>query len=269
MASVEEHYERLLARHYTWSRGDFDSKVREYAGVLERFGGPFRTGAKALDLGAGSGFQSAALADLGLRVLSVDLSGALVRELRERTRGREVRAVLDDMRDAGAYAAEGPFALAVCMGDTLTHLGSFDEVSALVGDVYGVLEGGGRLILEFRDYTAELEGVDRAIPVRLDEDGIMLAFLEYEPAHVNVHDVIFLKDAGGRLFRAKERLQKAPYRHRKGRRIVGACRVSYRRSPRSEGLLGGHRPGLATRRACIRHEGVRPPLPAFVPRSVW
>lgn len=107
-----------------------------------------------------------------------------------------MRTVLGDMRDAGAYAAEGPFAVAVCMGDTLTHLGSFDEVSTLVGHVHDVLEEGGRLVLEFRDYAAELEGVDRAIPVRLDEDRIMITFLEYEPLHVNVHDVVFLKQAG-------------------------------------------------------------------------
>ena len=51
--------------------------------------------------------------------------------------------------------------------------------------------------MEFRDYTVELEGVDRAIPVRLDEDRIMITFLEYEPLHVNVHDVVFLKHANG------------------------------------------------------------------------
>ena len=129
-------------------------------------------------------------------MVSLDSSEALLRELRERTPGREVRTVLGDMRGAGAYAAEAPFAAAVCMGDTLTHLGSLDEVSALIGDVHGVLEGGGRLVLEFRDYAAELQGVDRAIPVRLDEDRIIITFLEYEALHVNVHDVMFLKQAG-------------------------------------------------------------------------
>ena len=33
--------------------------------------------------------------------------------------------------------------------------------------------------------------------VRLDEGRIMVTFLEYEPLHVNVHDVVFLKKAGG------------------------------------------------------------------------
>ncbi|HEV8044510.1 MAG TPA: methyltransferase domain-containing protein [Rubrobacter sp.] len=197
MASVEEHYEKLLAQHYTWTRGGFDSSVREYRRVLEGLGLSARPGGKALDLGAGSGFQTAALAGLGFRVVSLDSSEALLRELRQRMEGREVRTVLGDLRDAGAYATEGPFGAAVCMGDTLAHLGSFDEVSTLVGNVHGVLEAGGRLVLEFRDYTAELDGVDRAIPVRLDEDRIMVTFLEYEPLHVNVHDVVFLKHEDG------------------------------------------------------------------------
>lgn len=39
--------------------------------------------------------------------------------------------------------------------------------------------------------------MDRATPGRLDEDKIMITFLEYEPLHLSVHDVVFLKYAGG------------------------------------------------------------------------
>ena len=39
--------------------------------------------------------------------------------------------------------------------------------------------------------------MDRAIPGWLDEDKIMITFLEYEPLHLSVHDVVFLKYAGG------------------------------------------------------------------------
>jgi hypothetical protein len=38
--------------------------------------------------------------------------------------------------------------------------------------------------------------VDRATLGRLDEDKIMITFLEYEPLHLSVHDVVFLKFAG-------------------------------------------------------------------------
>jgi hypothetical protein len=117
VASAEGHYEKLLAQHYTWMRGNFDAKVREYGKVLEGLGLSTDRGGKALYLGAGSGIRTVALADLGFRVVSLDSSEALLRELRGRTSGHEVRTVLADMRDAEAYAAEGPFEVAVCMGD--------------------------------------------------------------------------------------------------------------------------------------------------------
>jgi hypothetical protein len=56
MVSVEEHYKKLLAHYYTWTRGGFDSGAREYKRVIEELGSSSGRGAQALDLGAGSGF---------------------------------------------------------------------------------------------------------------------------------------------------------------------------------------------------------------------
>src|SRR3712207_2718388 len=170
-------------------RGDFGPRMREYRGFFERAGISPRHGGRALDLGAGSGFQSLALAELGFEVLAVDSSEVLLRELRDRSGGRGVRPVLGDMREPRAYADEGPFELAVCMGDTLPHLRSHVEVAELFADVREALEDGGTLILEFRDDAVEPQGADRAIPVRMEEDRIMAAFLEYEAERVNVHDL--------------------------------------------------------------------------------
>lgn len=195
--SVEDHYEKLLARHYTWMHGDYDSKVREYQFLFEQASIVPRSGGKALDLGSGSGFQSLALADLGFEVLSVDTSETLLQELRDRIGGRVIRSVLGDMREPGTYATEGPFEVAVCMGDTLSHLQSYSEVETLFGDVLGVLEREGALVLEFRDAMRELEGVDRAIPLRMSDERIMATFLEYEADRINVHDMIFVRGADG------------------------------------------------------------------------
>ncbi len=197
LGSVEEHYENLLAPRYTWMRGDFGQRVREYLSFFERAGVSPRSSGKALDLGAGSGFQSLALAELGFEVLAVDTSEALLEELRSWAGERRIRPVLGDMRNPRAYAGKGPFETAVCMGDTLPHLRSHEEVEALFGGVRGALEGVGNLILEFRDYVSELKGVDRVIPVRLNDERIMATFLEYEKERVNVHDLVFEKGADG------------------------------------------------------------------------
>jgi SAM-dependent methyltransferase len=197
MASVEEHYEALLAHHYTWMRGDFDSRVREYRALFENSGVSPQKGGKALDLGCGSGFQSVALAEMGFEVVGVDSSESLLRELRSRATNLPIHPVLGDMREAGLYTEYGPFEVAACMGDTITHLRSKEEVSSLIRDAHDHLEEGGHFFLQFRDLTRELEGVDRAIPVRSDDDRIMTTFLEYEAEHVNVHDMIFAREPSG------------------------------------------------------------------------
>lgn len=196
VASVEEHYEGLLAHHYTWMYGDYDAKVRENRSLFEEFGISPQKGGKALDLGCGSGFQSVALAQLGFKVTSVDSSETLLRELSERT-NLAIRPMLGDMRDPRTYADGSPFEVVVCMGDTLTHLRSRGEVSTVIRDVYDTLEEGGHLILQFRDLTTELKGAERAIPVKTDDERIMATFLEYEYEYVNVHDMIFVKEASG------------------------------------------------------------------------
>ena len=197
MASVRQHYDNFLAEHYSWMFGDFHAKVQENEDFFKLNGIEPRSGGKALDLGCGSGFQSIALAKLGFRVLAIDMCKTLLNELRNRSAGRDIVAVQGDILDYGMYADEGPFEVAVCMGDTLTHLQKAQEVSTLFANIYPLLEHGGRLALSFRDLTAELKGVDRIIPVRSEDDKIMATFLEYEETRVNVHDIVFVKGDSG------------------------------------------------------------------------
>jgi len=197
VASVRKHYDNFLAEHYSWMFGDFNAKVQENKDFFKLTGIEPRSGGKALDLGCGSGFQSIALAKLGFRVLAVDICETLLNELRNRSAGRDINAVQGDLLDYSIYADKGPFEVAVCMGDTLTHLQKTREISALFANIYSLLEQGGRFALSFRDLTAELKGIDRIIPVRSDDDKIMATFLEYEATQVNVHDIVFVKGDSG------------------------------------------------------------------------
>ena len=91
MNSVADHYERLLAERYVWMSGpSFDGKVDEQRSLLQRFGIGNGSGAPALDLGCGPGFQAIALADLGFRVAAIDSSEKLLAELHRRKGNRQV-----------------------------------------------------------------------------------------------------------------------------------------------------------------------------------
>ncbi|WP_437807315.1 class I SAM-dependent methyltransferase [Sorangium sp. So ce1078] len=189
MTTVAEHYDKLLAEHYSRMFGDHDAKVAEQRALLERLGLRPEGASGAIDLGCGSGFQSLALAQLGFTVTAVDTSDKLLAELASRRGQLAVDVVRADLLEALERPGP-PFALAVCMGDTLPHLGSKADVERMFAGCARRLEPGGRLALTFRDLTRELEGVDRFIPVHDSADVIMTCFLEYEPDTVKVHDLV-------------------------------------------------------------------------------
>jgi SAM-dependent methyltransferase len=197
---VANHYETLLAEHYTWMFGaSFDQKVSEQRALLESLGvsaTPAGLTGVALDLGCGSGFQSVALADLGFRqVIAVDTSGKLLAELEAHRSERPIRILLADLSALQDFAKPESADLIACMGDTLTHLPGKGEVSKLFADSYRALIPGGTIVLTFRDLTQPASGLDRFIPVRSDADKIMTCFLEYEsPETVVVHDLIYVRN---------------------------------------------------------------------------
>ena len=192
MVSVEEHYENLLAPYYTWISGGFDLKIAENRNFFRHHGiRPLGSGT-AVDLGAGSGFQSIALAESGFKVIALDLSSRLLTELEEKARNLPITTVRDDLLNFRKHSPEG-IELIVCMGDTLCHLKSREEVQHLLENTYSSLATEGGLILSFRDLTDALTGLDRIIPVRSDADCIFTCFLEYETTHVKVHDIIYEK----------------------------------------------------------------------------
>jgi len=199
MSAVTDHYERLLAAHYSWMRGDFAAAVADQRALLERLGVAPGVGGRALDLGCGPGAQSIALADLGYAVTAVDTSPALLNELERRGGDRPITTVLADLRRLTDFAA-GDLDVIVCMGDTLTHLETLSDVTRLCGAVYHLLAPGGIFVTTFRDLSEPLTGLDRFIPVRQDADRIMLCFLEYHERQADtviVHDLLYDNRDGG------------------------------------------------------------------------
>ena len=195
MSTASEHYENLLAHHYSWMfNQSFEEKVAEQRKILDEVLPGQETAERgfAIDLGAGPGFQSIALAELGFsRILAVDTSEILLKELETHRKSRPVQTLNADIRDLKNIATPGQANVILCMGDTLTHLPSKADVDQLFLCAYDVLTPGGSLVLTFRDLTTDLHGLDRFLPIRSETDKIMTCFLEFEsPDSVRVHDLI-------------------------------------------------------------------------------
>jgi len=189
-ARVEEHYRSLLAVRYTWMMGGLESCLASARELLESAGALEAGGGTALDLGCGPGFHARALAASGMRVIAVDNSEALLRELAEVCAGLDVVPVRAELSDLERYASYGPFSLILCVGDTLTHLRSLYAVDELIDDLSRSLAPGGLLMLEFREQPKDLSGQDAVLTLRAERDRIMQCVLHFEPECVWVTDVV-------------------------------------------------------------------------------
>jgi SAM-dependent methyltransferase len=196
--AVEQHYARLLARNYSWMSGQsVEEKAAEQLVLLRGLGVGPRLAGLAVDLGSGPGYQSFALADLGARrVLAVDTSRALLDELRACAGERPVEPVLGDIRSLPDLVDPGSVETLVCMGDTLPHLPDRAGVRRLFADAFVALQPGGQLVLTFRDLSRELEGLDRILPIRADDERIMICILYFGPKRVTVTDVVHRRENG-------------------------------------------------------------------------
>ena len=192
MASVKEHYDKLLAPYYSWICGGCELKFEENRIFFQSLGIRPALSGVAVDLGAGSGFQSIPLSQAGFKVFAIDLSHDLLTELKSHAEGLSIVTIEDNLLNFNEHIPQD-IELIVCMGDTITHLQTHDQVQILLEDAAEVIEDNGHLILGFRDLTTELKNLDRFIAVRSDSKNIFTCFLEYEKKHVKVHDVIHEK----------------------------------------------------------------------------
>jgi 2-polyprenyl-3-methyl-5-hydroxy-6-metoxy-1,4-benzoquinol methylase len=189
MASVKEHYDNLLAPYYSWICGGSELKFEENQKFFQSHGIRPALSGVAVDLGAGSGFQSVPLSQAGFKVIAIDLSHDLLMELNAHAEGLSIVPIEDNLLKFTDHIPRN-IELIVCMGDTLTHLQTLEEVQILLEDACQALEDNGHLILGFRDLTNELKNLDRFIMVRSGSKKIFTCFLEYEKNHVIVNDII-------------------------------------------------------------------------------
>ncbi len=193
--AVQDHYDTLLARNYVWMTGGWDRNIAHYQRFFSDHA--IRPAGKgiALDLGAGCGFGSIALAGAGFRVFSVDLSQPMLDILKLAATNLPVITVHADILNFLAGCREEPELIA-CMGDTLTHLPDTGSVKRLVHLCSRTLQNGGTFIISFRDYSQEPAGSTAVIPVQRDPDRIFLCRLNYQDDLVRVTDILYSRTSG-------------------------------------------------------------------------
>ena len=195
MATVEAHYHDVLSGIYSWMSGGFDVQIAKNRSFFENHHIRPEGSSIAIDLGAGCGFQSIPLAEIGYSVTAIDLDDNLLHELKANDATGTVTVERDDMINFDSHVT-GHSELIVCMTDTLLHLESKNSVRDLFNKVNDHLVPSGRFVITFRDLSNPLEDLDRFIPMKQDESTIFTCFLEYEADTVKVHDLVYSNTNG-------------------------------------------------------------------------
>lgn len=193
--STIQHYNDHLAHFYSWMAGDFDSRSADQQSFFESNKILPAGSGLAIDLGAGHGFQSVALAKLGFKVKAIDFSPQLLHELRRRKGDLEIETIEADFSTFNWQQGPPPDVV-VCMGDTIAHLESMENLQSLTSQIAEALPAGGRLVYSFRDYSHALEDTARFIPVKSDDSRIHTCVLEYFDDKVRVTDLLHEREKG-------------------------------------------------------------------------
>jgi SAM-dependent methyltransferase len=193
--TVQNHYDAFLAGSYAWVNGGLDDQVRKNKKFFSSHSVVPRDNRVAIDLGAGCGFQSIALAQIGYSVIAVDFCPSLLDELRSYADRLPVVTIRSDIRHYPSWSGRHP-GFIVCMGDTLTHLASMADVEDLIRQCFSELDPGGRLVLTFRDYSVEPDGAVVVIPVLREADRIFIYRLEYHADTITVRDILYSRREG-------------------------------------------------------------------------
>ena len=99
----------------------------------------------ALELGIGTGRIALPLAERGVRVHGIDLSEAMVAELRAKPGGEEIGVTIGDF---STTTVEGTFSVAYLVFNTINNLTTQDEQVACFENAAAHLEPGGCFVIE-------------------------------------------------------------------------------------------------------------------------
>jgi len=139
----EDHFGESVAARYDDSSADMfapeavDPAVDFLAGLAG--------GGAALELGIGTGRIALPLAARGIQVSGIDLSEAMVAQLREKPGGVAIPVTIGDFATS---RVEGTFTLAYLVFNTISNLTSQDAQVACFENVSGHLDPGGRFVIE-------------------------------------------------------------------------------------------------------------------------
>lgn len=159
---------------------------------------------RVLDAACGTGMHTIALAQAGFAAAGADLSAGMIARAEQNARasGLEIPFKTAGFGElAAAFGAESFDAL-ICLGNSLPHLLTEELLAQAVADFGRVLNPGGLVVVQNRNFDAVMERRQRWMEPQAANEGqtewLFLRFYDFEPDGLLTFHIITLKrEAGG------------------------------------------------------------------------
>lgn len=145
----------------------------------------------SLDVACSTGFHVIMLRRLGLDAVGIDASPRMIEKARTNsvTCGVTVEYILGDFTNMSKRFSEG-FDLITCLGDTVAHLRSAQDLKKLFQEVYKSLNPGGLFVVQARNYDFILKHRARFTPPTGSRNGteetLFFRLLDFNPKSLNL-----------------------------------------------------------------------------------
>ncbi len=166
----------------------------------------------ALDAGCGTGFHSLLLAQLGVDVTAVDISPAMIRQVRNHARElglklHPVQARLGELNKSIGRKCDA----VVAMGNTLAHLPKKEELRATLDDFFSVLNPQGILFIQNLNYDRILSSKERVQSIKEIGDKTFVRFYDYEGSEL-AFNILTIERAEGTVRQTMHSVRLHPLR---------------------------------------------------------
>jgi glycine/sarcosine N-methyltransferase len=144
-----------------------------------------------LDTACGTGWHAIALARRGYTAAGCDASRAMIERARTNAAQAGVNVRFETADFGRLDLFPGKFNAILCLGNSLPHLLSGEELVAAFGQILGRLERGGVVILHNLNYDLRLKTKPRFFSASGNADTVVWRFADYGPEFITFHTALF------------------------------------------------------------------------------
>lgn len=191
----KEFYNALSAEYDAMT--DFQSRLDTARGLVDGLRRRFEF-TSAIDVACGTGTYALALAGKGVSTWGTDLSAAMLQQARAHgeTLGLPVTWLEASMEDLATHIHQ-PVDLILCMGNSLPHLTTAEQLHQALANFATLLKPQGQLLIQVLNYANILRDRERIVSINRQGDTEFVRFYDFPQQDALIHfNLLTLRGSG-------------------------------------------------------------------------